>query len=123
MRDADTELDETPVRIAGTRPAIKFGLPIYVWSGLLVLATELAGTQHLWAALYVTLSVGLVSWLAFKTDHNIARVEAGYWRTRGRDAQRFWRGGRSSVATLPVKPGWTYRGIPETGWRANDAGV
>jgi type IV secretory pathway VirB3-like protein len=123
MRDTDTALDETPVRIAGTRPAIKFGLPIYMWSGLLVLATELAAAHKLWAALYVTLSVGLAAWLAFKTDHNIARVEAAYWKTRGCDVQRLWRGGRSSVSALPIKPGWTYRGIPESGWRANDAGV
>jgi hypothetical protein len=86
-----------------------------MWSGLLMLATELAATQRYWTALYVTPSVGIVSWIAFKHDHNIARVEWAYWRTRGRDVQRFRRGGRSSVAALPVKPGWTYRGVPDAG--------
>ncbi len=123
MLNADTGLEETPVRIAGTRPAIKFGLPIYMWSVLMVLGTELFVIHKPWAALYVTLSVGLVSWIAFKHDHNIARVEAAYWRTRGCDIQRFRRHGRSSVSALPVKPGVTYRGIPEAGWRADHAGV
>lgn len=117
------DLGETPVRIPGTRPAMKFGMPVYVWAFMIVLPTEMFVIHKPWAALYLTLSVGVTCWIAFKYDHNILRIEAAYWRTRGRDVLRFRRGGRSSVSAFPVKPWPAYRGIPASGMRADSAGV
>lgn len=123
MAGQDSDLDETPVRIAGTRPAMRFGLPIFMWAVLMVLGTELFVIHKPWAAFYVTLSVGFLSWIAFRHDHNIARVELAYWRTRGSDMRRFLSSGRSSVSAMPIKPGRMYRGVPAEGWRPDSAGI
>ena len=123
MPDDETQEGyETPLRIAGTRPAMKFGVPIWGWSACITVPTMFAAIQLLWTGAIVGLTLATAFWLLFKFDHNILRVEAAYWRTRGRDWRRFAGRRLSSVSALPVRLERSYRGVPASGMVVNDAG-
>ena len=123
MVAAEQDDGETPVRLPGTKPAMRFGIPISTWSVIICAPTEFLIFQAWELAIYVTAFLMMASWLLYRYDHNVMRIVRAWWKNRARDQRRFRRRGMSCVPALPVRPFRAYRGVPYSGMGADHAGV
>jgi type IV secretion system protein VirB3 len=105
----EESLTETVLHVAGTRPALIFGLPIELAIPLFIATVEVAVAAGLWVILMVPCWWGL-SWFVRK-DYNAARVFTLWFRTSAFDFDVADHGG-VSVNPLPFATERRFRGIP-----------
>ena len=104
-------LDETPLFVAATRPALILGLPIGLFVMLLMAATLIVilARNPIYAG--AVIPAWLAAQLLVRYDYNAIRV-AGLWlQTKCRSIDTpVW--GGASPAPFPVKPSKRPRGTP-----------
>lgn len=109
--DQDEDLGETPLHLAGTRPAMVpiIGVP---WLSMVILVGVTAELAVLyWRLALIAVPLWPVALFIFRKDHNALRILAAWLSTAGLDFRAHWFGG-TSIEVFPTIYSGKFRGIP-----------
>jgi type IV secretory pathway VirB3-like protein len=116
MTPEDEPLEDVPLRVARTRPAMRFGIPFVYIVPVGVICLEINAIFGLWPAIYVDPSLIIALIVIVRNDHNAFRLWGIWLQTKAIILDGWYYGG-ACVSPFPVRTKADRpRGVPSDAW-------